>query len=90
MTNDVMTQVLIFATLIAPIASAFVELIKRSVNLPNNILPVLSLVAGLLIGALGFPFTDIDIALRLWAGAFAGLSGTGLYELVVKREGTTK
>ncbi|MGE7762089.1 holin [Peribacillus sp. NPDC097895] len=32
----------------------------------------------------------MDIVLRLWAGAFAGLSGTGLYEVFNNRIGTTK
>ncbi|MGE7637613.1 holin [Peribacillus frigoritolerans] len=32
----------------------------------------------------------MDIVLRLWAGAFAGLGGTGLYELVANREGNSK
>ncbi|WP_336863952.1 holin [Peribacillus frigoritolerans] len=85
-----MQQVLIFTTILAPIVAALVQVVKQSVTLPNNVLPILSLVIGLAVGSVAFPFTDMDLVLRLWAGAFAGLGGTGLYELVAKREGTSK
>lgn len=85
-----MQQVLIFTTILAPIVAALVQVVKQSVTLPNNVLPILSLVIGLAVGSVSFPFTEMDLVLRLWAGAFAGLGGTGLYELVTKREGTSK
>lgn len=90
MENEVMQQVLIFTTILAPIVTAMVQVVKQTVTLPNNVLPILSLVVGLGIGSVAFPFTEMDLVLRLWAGAFAGLGGTGLYELVAKREGTSK
>ena len=90
MENEVMMQVLLFATVLTPIATALVELIKKTINIPVNFLPLISLITGLVVGLAAEPFTDLDVVLRLWAGAFAGLSGTGLYELVRKREGTSK
>ncbi|MGE7607634.1 holin [Peribacillus frigoritolerans] len=85
-----MQQVLIFTTILAPIVAAVVQVVKQTVTLPNNVLPILSLVIGLAVGSVAFPFTEMDLVLRLWAGAFAGLGGTGLYELVAKREGSSK
>ncbi|APC50233.1 holin [Virgibacillus halodenitrificans] len=85
-----MKQVLVFATVIMPVVAALMEGVKRSVKLPKNILPGISLVIGLLIGAAAYPFTDMDLVLRLWAGGFAGLAGTGLFELFKKRNGVTK
>lgn len=90
MDNEVMQQVLIFTTILAPIVAAVVQVVKQTVTLPNNVLPILSLVIGLAVGSVAFPFTEMDLVLRLWAGAFAGLGGTGLYELLAKREGTSK
>lgn len=90
MENEVMQQVLIFTTILAPIVAAVVQVVKQTVTLPNNVLPILSLVIGFAVGSVAFPFTEMDLVLRLWAGAFAGLGGTGLYELVAKREGTSK
>ncbi|MYL45071.1 holin [Virgibacillus halodenitrificans] len=85
-----MQQVLIFATLIMPVVAALMEGVKRSVKLPKNFLPAISLIIGLLIGAAAYKFTDMDLVLRLWAGGFAGLAGTGLFELIKKRNGVTK
>ena len=89
--NEVMMSVLLFATVLTPITTGLVELIKKTIDIKVNLLPLVSLVTGLIIGFAAEPFTDLDLVLRLWAGAFAGLSGTGLYELIfTKREGTSK
>ncbi|UOQ93425.1 holin [Halobacillus shinanisalinarum] len=85
-----MEQVMIFATVLIPVVSGLMELFKKAVNMPKNIVPVVSLVIGLAIGAAAYPFTEMELVLRLWAGGFAGLAGTGLFELVKKRAGYTK
>ncbi|MGE7877932.1 holin [Peribacillus muralis] len=90
MDNEVMEQVLIFTTILAPIVAALVQSIKQTVALPNNVFPILSLFVGLGVGLVAFPFTGMDSVSRLWAGALAGLGGTGMYELVAKRKGTSK
>jgi hypothetical protein len=73
-----------------PVVAAIVQVVKLTVTLPNNKLPILSLVIGVGVGSVASPFTDMDLTLRLWPGAFVGLSGTGFYELVTKREETSK
>lgn len=85
-----MDNVLIFATVIAPIIYALVQAVKLTFTLPKNYIPVISIAIGLLVGLLSSPFTDLDIALRLWSGLLAGLSATGLFELVNPRDGKTK
>ncbi|WP_077623852.1 holin [Sediminibacillus massiliensis] len=86
-----MEEVLIFATVLLPFVTALVELAKKTINIPKNIVPAISFLVGILIGAIAYPFTDVELVLRLWAGGIAGLAGTGLFELAVnKREGTTK
>lgn len=91
MQNEVLTSVLAFATVIAVFVLAAVEAIKRTVNVRRNALPAVGLVVGLLIGWVAYPFTELDLVLRLWSGALAGLSATGLFELAFsKRDGTTK
>ncbi|MCP6683015.1 holin [Bacillus nakamurai] len=85
-----MEDVLIFATVLAPILTALVQLVKKTIKLPTNIVPALSFVIGIGLGAIAYPFTDLDWVLRLWAGGFAGLAATGLFEIGTKREGTTK
>jgi hypothetical protein len=85
-----MEQVLLFATVLLPIVTALVELVKKTINLPKNYLPLISVVVGLIVGAIAYPFTDFELVLRLWAGGFAGLAGTGLFEILNKRGGMTK
>ncbi|OMD92977.1 holin [Paenibacillus odorifer] len=91
MQNEVLNNVLTFATLISVFVLALVQLVKTAVNVPKNLLPFIGLVIGLVIGAAAYPFTDLDLTLRLWGGGLAGLSATGLFELAFKdRPGTTK
>jgi len=91
MENQTLEAVLTFASLLAVFVLAAVQLVKNTVKMPSNIVPVIGLIIGLLIGAAAYPFTTLDITLRLWAGGLAGLSATGLFELAFsKRPGTTK
>lgn len=91
MENDVLNSVLAFASILAPIILALVQLVKKSVPLPNNSIPLVGLVVGLLIGAVAYSFTDLHVSERLWAGGLAGLSATGLFELIFSdRKGITK
>lgn len=91
MQNDVLNNVLAFASLISVFVLALVQLVKTAVNVPKNLLPFIGLLIGLLIGAAAYPFTDLNLTLRLWGGGVAGLSATGLFELMFnKRGGSTK
>ncbi|WP_339189834.1 holin [Paenibacillus sp. FSL P2-0121] len=91
MDNENLTNVLAFASVIAVFVLAGVQFVKKTVNVPNNVVPVIGLVIGLLIGVVAYPFTELDLTLRLWAGGLAGLSATGLFELAFSnRSGTTK
>ncbi|OLN21727.1 holin [Domibacillus antri] len=85
-----MQEIMVLATIIAPIIVGLVELIKRSVALKRNFVPLIALLVGLVVGITATPFTTLDIVYRLWAGVFAGLSATGLFELVNQRTGYTK
>ncbi|MBU5673266.1 holin [Paenibacillus brevis] len=85
-----MNNVLAFASVLAVFVLALVQLVKTTVNLPKNIIPLVGVVIGVMVGAAATPFTELDLSLRLWAGGLAGLSATGLFELGNKREGGTK
>ncbi|WP_433581576.1 holin [Paenibacillus amylolyticus] len=91
MENQTLEAVLTFASMLAVFVLAAVQLVKNTVKMPSNIVPVIGLLIGLLIGAAAYPFTTLDVTLRLWAGGLAGLSATGLFELAFsKRPGNTK
>lgn len=80
-----MHDVLVFSTVISPIILGLVQLCKQTTNIPANFIPLLALVIGLLVGFAAQPFTDLNLVLRLWAGGLAGLSATGLFELMNDR-----
>lgn len=86
----VMQEILLFASLISPIILGFVELIKKTVKFPNNYVPVVAIFVGLVVAFAAGTFSDLDIQLRLWAGALSALAATGLFELVTKSNGYTK
>ncbi|WP_449602816.1 holin [Paenibacillus sp. Marseille-Q9583] len=90
-TREILDDVMAFASILAVFVLALVQLVKNSINIPRNAVPIIGLLIGLLIGAVAYPFTELDIVLRLWAGGLSGLSATGLFELAFKdRTGTTK
>ncbi len=76
-------SVIIFAFVLSVIILAVVQLVKKTFPVPNNFVPLVGLIVGLLIGWEAQPFADLNLTSRLWAGALAGLSATGLFELVL-------
>ncbi|GIO84514.1 hypothetical protein J25TS5_14460 [Paenibacillus faecis] len=91
MQNEVLNSVLAFASALAVFVLALVQLVKHAVNLPKNIVPVIGLLIGIMVGVAAFPFTELGLVLRIWAGGLAGLSATGLFELAFSdRKGSTK
>ncbi|MEK4761455.1 holin [Viridibacillus sp. FSL E2-0187] len=65
-------------------------LIKRTVTFKKNLIPLTAFAVNIFIGFAAYPFTDSDLVLRLWAGAFAELSAVGIFEITNYREGFTK
>jgi len=74
-------QVLMFSTLLAPLVTAMMELLKRTFPIPKKYIPIISFFVGLIIGLLAAPVTEMNVQLRLWSGGIAGLAATGLYEI---------
>lgn len=79
--NQNLSDVLAFASVLSVFVMSVVQLIKTTVNPPKRVIPLIGVVIGLFIGWASFPFTDMDVPLRIWAGGLAGLSATGLFEL---------
>lgn len=82
-------EILLFATILAPMITAFFQLAKQvTEGIPKRYIPLMALIIGIAVGALGQPFTDMELVSRLWAGALGGLGATGLFEMVkTKKEG---
>lgn len=89
MENEVMFNVLTFATIIAIFVSLMLETFKKlmeGMNKPVNasLLPAVAFIIGVAVGAIAYPFTDMELVLRLWAGGVAGWMASGLYDTVKK------
>lgn len=89
MENQLMTDVLLFATMIGVIVSVAVEMIKKTAEgvkhpIQPALIPLIAFIIGVIIGAIAYPFTPMDLVLRLWAGGIAGWMASGLYESVSK------
>lgn len=76
-----MGNILTFASILAPIVIAVVQTVKKAFNPKTRYLPLIALGVGIILGALATPLIEADILVRLWAGAIAGLSSMGLYDL---------
>lgn len=86
-----MNQILSIATLLLPIVTGVVQLIKQNISISKNAVPIFAIVVGILLGIAAIPLTGADWVTRAWAGGLAGMSSTGLYELAFNpRKGKTK
>ncbi|WP_438433455.1 holin [Gorillibacterium sp. sgz500922] len=88
MDQELLTRMLAFSSMLSVFVLAAVQLVKVSVTVPKKLIPLMSVVVGMAVGAVAYPFTDLHLALRLWAGALSGLSATGLFEAAFNKPRT--
>ncbi len=65
MDNKNLTDVLAYASVLAVFVLALVQLVKKNITMPKNLIPFVGLFIGLLIGAVSYKFTELDLVLRL-------------------------
>lgn len=75
-----MVEILTLATIITPLTTALIEVVKKAIGIEQRYLPLLAVLLGLILGGLA-TFLDSELILRLWAGAVSGLASVGLFEL---------
>lgn len=76
-----MEQILTATTVIGAIVLGATQMIKQT-SINNKLLPFLNIGVGIVIGALyALSFVKADIILYMWAGALAGMSAGGFYDL---------
>ena len=76
-----MEEILIIASIITPVTSGIVQAIKKATNINENLLPIVAVLVGIILGILATFLVDVDLVIRIWAGAISGLASTGLFEL---------
>lgn len=76
-----LSDIIKFSLILAPVVLGLVGLVKTTTELPHRYLPLIAFVMGLALGWFSYILTDMPLEPRLWAGALAGLSATGLFEV---------
>lgn len=83
-----MDTIILYAGVISVLTFAVVQLVKTSTSIPNKLMPLVSLVIGLAVGAVALFIPEItgqlSVGGHLLAGAISGLSASGLYDLAAK------
>lgn len=84
-----MVEILAMATVIAPVTSGVVQVVKQATQVNKRYLPAVATLTGIILGAAAY-FLDAELGLRVWAGGISGLAATGLFELGKKTKGEDK
>lgn len=76
-----LTTLLIIAASITILVTAFIEVVKRTTNIAARYLPITSIVVGIFVAVIVTPFANYGYYTMIVAGAIAGLSACGLFDL---------
>lgn len=83
-----MENIIIFAGVLAVIVGIVVQVVKTASPIPNRLMPLVSIVIGVVVSALSLFIPelvgDLSVGGTLLAGFFAGASASGLYDLLTK------
>lgn len=87
--DNSITQLLIVALAIVPFCNGIVQVVKTSINVPKNFIPLISIVAGVAVGGIFTMITkDYSLIQLLIAGGIAGMASCGVYDIVVPNKTT--
>lgn len=83
-----MDEIIIYSGVIGLLTLAIVELVKTSTNVPAKLMPLISVIIGVVIGAIALFIPEItgelSVGGHLLAGLISGLSASGLYDVFSK------
>jgi len=75
-----MEQAVIVSTILAPVITGLIQIIKQSNKVNNQYLPLVAIVAGLLFGRLYAWLFNETLPDYLLGGLIAGLGSVGIYQ----------
>ena len=88
---DQFNEMLALASALAVIVPLAISAVKSAFNIPNNVIPLVAMLLGAVLGGLSLPlFPQVSVFMLIWAGAIAGAGGVGVREVVTQREGYSK
>ena len=80
MIEELMNNAVLLALVLAPITTGMIEVVKRTANIQERYLPLVSLLSGVAIAVLIALGTGQDIVQYIIVGVVGGLSSAGLYD----------
>ena len=80
MIEELMNNAVLMALVLAPITTGMIEVVKRTANIQERYLPLVSLLSGIAIAVLIALGTGQDIVQYIIVGVVGGLSSAGLYD----------
>ena len=80
MIEELMNNAVLLALVLAPITTGMIEVVKRTANIQERYLPLVSLLSGIAIAVLIALGTGQDIVQYIIVGVVGGLSSAGLYD----------
>ncbi len=80
MIEELMNNAVLMALVLAPITTGMIEVVKRTANIQERYLPLVSLLSGIAIAVLIALGTGQDIVQYILVGVVGGLSSAGLYD----------
>lgn len=80
MIEELMNNAVLVALMLAPITTGMIEVVKRTANIQERYLPLVSLLSGIAIAVLIALGTGQDIVQYIIVGVVGGLSSAGLYD----------
>ena len=83
-----MDEIIVYSGVIGLLTLAIVELVKSSTNIPAKLMPLVSVIVGVVIGVVALFIPEItgelSVGGHLLAGLISGLSASGLYDVFSK------
>ena len=83
-----MDEIIVYSGVIGLLTLAIVELVKTSTNVPAKLMPLVSVIIGVVIGLIALFIPEItgelSVGGHLLAGLISGLSASGLYDVFSK------
>src|SRR5699024_12026967 len=73
-----MVEILAMATIIAPITSGVVQVVKQATQVNNRYLPAVATILGMGLGAAAY-FLDAELCLRVWDGVIVDMDRKGKF-----------
>ena len=80
MIEELMNNAVLMALVLAPITTGMIEVVKKTANIQERYLPLVSLLSGIAIAVLIALGTGQDIVQYILVGVIGGLSSAGLYD----------